>query len=348
MLRSWWLLVALAACDADAKSAPAHLEARVDAVATTAPAARQVNPRLLRRFRPLGASPGPAAMPAMVNLGRQLFYDPRLSRDRDVSCNSCHRLDHYGVDNEVTSKGADGKRGRRNSPTVFHAAGQFVQFWDGRSPDIDAQAGVPILAIDEMDMASPETVTTRLHAIPEYVAAFDAAFPGGDAVTFANVGAALGAFERGLVAPSRWDHYLGGEQSALTDQEIDGFKSFSDLGCVTCHTGELIGGTSYQRAGAINAWPNQRDLGRYEVTKVETDRMVFKVPTLRNVAKTAPYFHDGEAKTLEEAVRMMAHHQLDVELSDAEVANIVAWLGTLTGELPAAYIKQPTLPRDAL
>lgn len=346
MVRAWWLVV-LAACSGDSRESPPPPTTKVAPAVVAQPAARQVNPRLLRRFRPLGRSFGAPASPAVVDLGRQLFFDPRLSRDRDLSCNSCHRLDQYGVDNERTSKGTKGHRGRRNSPTVFHAAGQFAQFWDGRAPNIDAQAMEPILNKDEMGMPTPETVIARLHALPAYVAAFEAAFPGdGDAVTFANVGAAIGAFERGLVTPSRWDRYLGGDQRALTDQEVEGFKSFSDLGCMVCHTGELVGGTSYQRAGAMNAWPNQQDLGRYEVTKSEADRMMFKVPTLRNVAKTAPYFHDASASTLDEAVRMMAHYQLDIELSATELANIVAWLGSLTGELPADYIKEPALPRD--
>ncbi|MBA3500121.1 MAG: c-type cytochrome [Myxococcota bacterium] len=338
-----WMAV-LAACSGEPKpSAPASVPATT-AAAAVQPAARRINPRLLRRFPPLGSSMGAPAPAQLVNLGRQLFYDRRLSRDLDLSCNSCHRLDSYGVDGEVTSIGANGKRGRRNSPSVFHSAGQFAQFWDGRALTIETQATMPIFNPDEMAIASPEVLVARLRAIPDYLAAFEASFPGGDPVTVENVASALAAFERGLVTPSRWDRFLTGDETALTDREVEGFKVFSDLGCVVCHTGELIGGTSYQRAGAIEPWPNQTDPGRFEVTNSEADRMMFKVPSLRNVAKTAPYFHDGSSRTLDGAVRVMARHQLGVDLSDSETGAVVAWLGSLSGDIPSTYIKEPALP----
>jgi cytochrome c peroxidase len=306
-----------------------------------------VNPRLLRRFQPLRATMSATPLDErQVALGRQLFFDRRLSRDRDLSCNSCHTLDRYGVDGDKTSKGANGKRGRRNSPTVFHAAGQFVQMWDGRSPDVEAQATMPILEETEMAMASPDTLLARLREVPGYVRSFADAFPGTTTITIDQVGRALAAFERGLATPSRWDRFLTGDQQALSAREIEGFKTFTDLGCMSCHTGELLGGSMYQRAGLVEPWPNQQDLGRYEVTKLESDRMMFKVPSLRNVTKTAPYFHDGAAATLEEAVRMMGHHQLGVDLTNDEITSIIAWLASLTGDLPAAYIKEPALPAE--
>jgi|JI10StandDraft_1071094.scaffolds.fasta_scaffold110563_2 cytochrome c peroxidase len=316
------------------------------AAGTGRPAGDDVNPRLLRRFKPLRASfhdGAPSA--ALVDLGRMLFFDERLSRDSDLSCNSCHALDQYGVDHEATSTGVDGQRGKRNAPTVYHAAGAFTSFWDGRAANVEEQATGPILNPAEMGMASPAEMIARLAAVPGYVDAFAAAFPGrGPAITAEHVGAAIGAFERGLVTPSRWDAYLTGDRTALTSEEIAGLKIFTDIGCMTCHTGELVGGSMFQKVGAVNPWPNQTDRGRASVTKVKADEMQFKVPSLRNIAKTAPYFHDASATTLEEAVRMMANYQLGEDLTDEDVAAIVAWLGALTGDLPTAYIARPTLP----
>jgi len=350
------LVPVLAACGTSTAPAPAPAPPPAAAPAPApAPApgvaARtgEVNPRLLRRFKPVRESialaNAPAASVAMTDLGRMLFFDKRLSRDRDLSCNSCHQLDHFGVDNEPTSVGAKGKRGRRNSPTVFHAAGNFTAFWDGRAGSVEEQAKGPILNPAEMAMADAPSVVAVLEKIPGYVTAFKAAFPAdGNPVNYDNVGRAIGAFERRLTTPSRWDKYLAGEHAALTDLEVSGLKLFTDLGCMTCHTGEFVGGSMFQKVGVAVAWPNQGDLGRYEVTKLDSDRMMFKVPSLRDVAKTGPYFHDGSAKTLEEAVTLMARHQIGEELSPTDVKAIVGWLGSLTGELPAKYIAAPKLP----
>lgn len=309
---------------------------------------RGFNPRLLRRFKPLrDRLDGPDGAPskAMVDLGRMLYFDKRLSKNQDVSCNSCHQLDRYGVDNESTSKGHRGQRGGRNSPTVYNAAGYFVQFWDGRAPTVEEQAKGPILNPLEMAMPNAETVVALLKSIPGYVSAFEEAFPGEkDAVTYDHVGRAIGAFERGLVTPSRWDRYLSGDKEALSKEEVEGLKVFTDVGCMVCHTGELLGGNSYQRAGAVEPWPTNSDPGRFAVTKNPSDKMSFKVPTLRNVEKTAPYFHDGSAASMEEAVAMMGRHQLGLELEKEEIDSIVAWLKSLTGKLPVDYIKQPALP----
>jgi cytochrome c peroxidase len=307
------------------------------------------NPRLLRRFKAVSGrfESGPAPSDAEIKLGRMLYYEKRLSKNQDLSCNSCHDLTHYGVDGEATSAGFKGQRGARNSPTVYHAAGYFAQFWDGRAASVEEQAKGPIANPVEM-ASSGEAAVRMLKSIPEYPKFFAAAFPGeADPVTFDNVGRAIGAFERGLSTPSRWDKYLGGDSNALTASEVEGLRIFTNVGCMVCHTGEFLGANSYQRVGSVEAWPNQKDQGRYAVTKSDSDKMMFKVPSLRNVEKTAPYFHDGSASTLDDAVRMMGKYQLGLELSDAEVASVVAWLKSLTGEIPTQYIAAPELPKSS-
>jgi cytochrome c peroxidase len=198
-----------------------------------------------------------------------------------------------------------------------------------------------------MAMPSAEAVLARLKVIPGYVEAFSKAFPEQTApLTYDNVGRAIGAFERGLSTPARWDDYLRGDKSALSAAEVEGLKVFTNVGCMVCHTGEFLGGNSYQRAGVVEPWPNQSDEGRQKITASTADKMMFKVPTLRNITKTAPYFHDGSAPTLPAAVRMMGTYQLGLDLSDAEVQSIVTWLESLTGKLPTSYIAEPTLPPD--
>lgn len=315
--------------------------------AVVAEAARPapLSPRLLRRFRPLPASfeaSGSERTPALVDLGRSLYYERRLSLSGVQSCNSCHPLSDYGVDHASVSAGQSGHRGTRNSPTVYGAAGSFAQFWDGRAETVEDQATMPILNPDEMAMPDEAHVVVALKAIPDYADAFRRAFPAAaEPITLDNVGRAIGAFERGLVAPSRWDDFLRGDEGALSTAEKDGLKTFLDVGCMVCHTGVLVGGSMFERAGVMEPWPNQHDHGRESVTHSSADRMMFKVPTLRNVARTAPYFHDASAATLPEAVKMMGRYQLGMELSEAEIASIVTWLGALTGELPRAYIEPP-------
>jgi cytochrome c peroxidase len=318
-------------------------------VVASVEASKDFNPRLLRRFAPLRAAIESTEHPLTqerIDLGRMLYFDKRLSKAQDVSCNSCHQLDAYGVDGEATSPGHKGQRGGRNSPTVYHAAGYFTQFWDGRATNVEEQAKGPILNPIEMAMPSPEAVVARIKSIIGYEEPFRRAFPGvADPITYDAVGIAIGAFERKLVTPARWDKYLNGDKEALSNAEVEGLKVFTNVGCMVCHTGEYLGGTSYQRVGAVEPWPNQGDPGRASLTKNDADRMMFKVPTLRNIQKTAPYFHDGSAKTLDQAVRMMGKHQLGLELSEGEVSSIVTWLGSLTGELPMAYIAPPVLPQ---
>lgn len=300
----------------------------------------EINPRLLRRFQPLPRTvEADDATTELTKLGRDLYFDRRLSHDGTISCNSCHDLADYGADHERTSAGVGGKRGRRNSPTVYNAAGYFAQFWDGRSPTVEAQAAGPLLNPVEMAMPSGAAVVKTLKALPYYRAAFARAFPSNaDPVSFEHVGTAIGAFERSLVTPGRWDDYLRGKSEALTVAERRGLQTFLNTGCMTCHTGPYLGGSMFEHLGVIEPWPDQRDPGREEITHQPQDHMVFKVPSLRNVAKTAPYFHDGSAATLDDAVRLMGQHQLGTTLSSDEVTSIVAWLNALTSPLPAADV----------
>lgn len=291
------------------------------------------------------SSPSNPITPAKIKLGRMLFFDPRLSNAGDVSCNSCHDLAKYGVDGKRVSTGHAGQQGNRNSPTVYHAAGHFVQFWDGRAADVEEQAKGPMLNPVEMAMASGEEVAVKLRAISGYAPAFREAFPGeAEPVTFDNMAKAIGAFERKLVTPSRWDKFLAGDRNAITQFEMMGHHEFMHGGCATCHNGAYVGGRSFQKLGAEQPWPVETDTGRFALTHQTADRMMFKVPSLRNIEKTGPYFHDGSVATLDEAVRLMAKHQLNRELVPEQKNMIVAWLKTLTGELPREYIQAPKLP----
>lgn len=310
----------------------------------------QINTNALQLFRPLpaviGSQDNPAT-PAKVKLGRMLYYEPRLSANQQISCNTCHPLDAYGAESTPVSTGFKGQKGTRNAPTVYNAAAHFVQFWDGRAPSIEEQAKGPVTNPVEMAMASDAAAVRTLKAIPEYNVLFKEAFPNDvDPVSFNNMALAIGAFERGLTTPSRWDRFLNDDSSALTDAEKAGFNKFAEVGCLACHNGAYIGGNSFQKLGIVKPWPNHKDAGRESVTKDSADAMVFKVPSLRNVKKTAPYFHDGSVATISEAIRDMAVHQRGAKLSDADVNAISTWFDSLTGEIPADYIKAPELPKS--
>ncbi len=302
----------------------------------------------LSSFHPLPTVMESAQNPvtqAKVKLGRMLYYDPRLSADHKISCNSCHALDKYGADETPVSTGFRGQAGTRNSPTVYNAAGQIAQFWDGRAPTVEEQAKGPVMNPVEMAMSSQERVVATLESIPEYVKLFHTAFPGDpNPVTFDNMASAIGVFERGLVTPSRWDKFLEGDQRALTAAEQEGFNKFYQAGCASCHGGAYLGGAQYQRLGMVKAWPQSHDAGRFEVTHKAADRNVFKVPTLRNVEKTAPYYHDGSVATIEEAIRKMGEYQLGAMLTEGDVASIETFLKALTGTIPVRYIREPKLP----
>ena len=316
----------------------------------SAPGKVQVNAEALKLFSPLPAvvsSPDNPITDTKVTLGRMLYYEPRLSANQKISCNTCHPLDAYGVDHTPVSTGFKHQKGSRNAPTVYNAAGHFLQFWDGRARDVEEQAKGPIMNPIEMAMPSNAAAVEVLKSMPEYVSMFKAAFPkDADPVTYNNMALAIGVFERGLVTPSKWDAFLQGDQSALTDAQKEGFNTFAATGCQWCHAGPYIGGAQYQKLGVLKPWPNQSDLGLYQVTKDEGDKMVFKVPSLRNIRMTGPYFHDGSAQKLDQAILNMAVHQRGVVLTDMQVKSITTWMDSLTGQVPAEYIKAPVLPKS--
>ena len=283
----------------------------------------------------------------MTDLGRMLFYEPRLSIDQDISCNSCHKLDQYGVDSMATSTGHEGAKGGRNAPTVYNAAMEVAQFWDGRSPDVEDQAKGPIQNQIEMGMPTGgQEAAAMIKTIPGYEPMFKAAFPDSpDPITFENLTTAIAAFERKLMTPDRFDKFLAGDATQLTEQEQRGLQKFVSLNCTMCHRGPTLGGSMYMKIGLYKPYPTA-DLGRYNVTKNEADKYVFKVPMLRNIAKTGPYFHDGAVATLEDAAKLMGEYQLGVTISDEETTDIVAFLNALTGDLPTDYIAPPTLPEN--
>ena len=300
-------------------------------------------------FQPL-PDEGPAGenqlTEARVDLGRMLYYETRLSKSQELSCNSCHKLDSYGVDNEPTSPGHKGQRGERNSPTVFNAALHISQFWDGRAPTVEEQAKGPVLAGVEMAMAGEDQVVGVLKTIPGYAEPFKAAFPGEeDPLTYHNMATAIGAFERNLLTPAPLDAFLKGDVNALTAAQKKGMQTYLDTGCQTCHMGVAVGGQSYMKLGLAKPWETE-DVGRMKLTGNESDKYFFKVPSLRNIEKTGPYLHDGSVTDLSEMVKLMADHQLARELTDEQTADIVAFLGALTGEVDAKYTAKPVLPES--
>ncbi|UTW66877.1 cytochrome-c peroxidase [bacterium SCSIO 12643] len=279
--------------------------------------------------------------PEKVALGKALYYDVILSKDRTISCNSCHNLDTYGVDNLSFSPGNDGTLGGRNSPSTLNAALHMAQFWDGREPDVEAQAGGPVLNPVEMAMSSEAEVVERLSEEDQYIDMFDAAFPeDAEAITYENMKKAIGAFERKLITKSRFDQFMHGDDAALTDEEVAGMETFISVGCVTCHSSATLGGNMYQKFGVYGDYwaltgSEKQDEGRFEVTQNEADKYMFKTPSLLNVAKTAPYFHDGSVDDLAKAIQIMGKLQLNKDLTDTEVAQIEVFLNALTGEVPA-------------
>lgn len=282
---------------------------------------------------------------AKIELGRNLYFDPRLSKNHDVSCQSCHKLEAYGVDNLPTSPGHKGQLGGRNSPTVYNAGLHMAQFWDGRAADLEAQAKGPILNPIEMAMPDEASVVKVVESIPGYVEMHEKAFPG-KPLGYDTITTAIAAFERKLVTPSPFDRFLGGDLEALTDEQAAGLAKYMEVGCPTCHTGVAVGGSMYQKLGVNKPYPT-KDEGRFEVTKLESDKFVFKVPSLRNVAKTGPYLHDGSITDLTEMVKIMAEVQTTHGvLTDEDAKSIVAFLEALTGELPKDYIAAPKLPES--
>ncbi len=290
--------------------------------------------------------------PAKVELGKMLYHDPRLSSTGTVSCSSCHNTMLGGEDNRPVAIGVNGQTGGRSAPTVWNAAFNTVQFWDGRAESLEAQAAGPVTNPIEMGMKSWDDVVARLNSIEGYQKAFADAF-GGNAISKDTATKAIAAYERTLITPnSPYDKYTSGEQSAMTDQQVRGMNKVAELGCTGCHSGPAFNGPGIFQLFPVHSngmyqakYHFNKDLGLAEVSKKAGDEHRFKVPTLRNIALTAPYFHNGAVKTLDEAVKIMAKLQLDKELSKEEVADIVAFLNALTGEFPEQ--KMPHLPATA-
>lgn len=315
--------------------------------------AADLRPDALKEFAPIDPATVAKVVknneitPAKVELGHKLFFEPRLSKSQLISCASCHNPALGGVDAGPTSVGHGWQKGPRRAPSVLDAVFNVAQFWDGRAEDLKAQAKGPVQAGVEMNN-TPAVVEATLKSLPAYVAEFGKAFPGEpDPVTFDNMARAIEAFESTLITPNaRFDKFLKGDAGALTAQETRGLQLFIDKGCAGCHNGVNLGGGDYSPFGVARppaeAIRPAADKGRSVVTKRSSDDFVFRIAPLRNVALRAPYFHSGQVWTLDEAVRLMAKDQLGEDLTDAETADIVAFLATLTGDQPK--IEYPILP----
>lgn len=280
--------------------------------------------------------------PEMVELGKKLYFDPRLSKSGFISCNSCHNLSMGGTDNLTTSIGDQWQQGPINSPTVLNSSMNIAQFWDGRAKDLKEQAGGPIANPKEMAF-SHELAIDVLASIPQYQAEFKAVFDK-EKIDIDMVTTAIAEFEETLITPdSRFDQWLKGDDKAITEKELSGYQVFKKSGCIACHSGAAVGATSFQKMGLIKPYKTDNPAeGVGGLTKKDEDRFKFKVPTLRNVELTYPYFHDGAAQTLEEAVAIMGELQLGKQFTDEEVEQVVAFLKTLTGKQPD--FKLPQLP----
>lgn len=295
--------------------------------------------------------------PEKIELGKMLYFDPRISLDGTISCNSCHNVMADGADMRSFGAGVQGKRGGRGSPTVWNSAYMTVQFWDGREPSLEAQSKGPMTNPVEMAMPDHKLVVSRIQQIPGYVDAFKKVFPKDRKITIDNVAKAIASYERTLITPnSPFDKYMKGDKKAMTAQQIKGMKLVEEIGCTSCHNGVNFAGDGFKMGeGHYQPFPQipgseydkkydiMADLGRYEVTKKDEDKNHWRVPTWRNVALTAPYFHNGKVKTLDEAVRVMAKTQLGLDLKKGQVEDIVAFLNALTGEFPVQTM--PMLPR---
>ncbi|MGC3971190.1 MAG: cytochrome c peroxidase [Pirellulales bacterium] len=306
-------------------------------------------------FEPLPKSFATATFPTTperVELGRKLFFDPRISVDGTVSCSRCHLAGLQGTDGLQFPHGAHDKVLPRNAPTLFNTAVQFRQHWRGDFENVEEQAKAALLA---MGFANPNyaAAMAKVAAIPGYEALFRDAFPNqSNPITEDNWGTAVGAYERTLVSRARFDDYLAGKAEALSLTEREGLRTFLDVGCADCHRGAGIGGGSFEKFGVVADYApltgsKHVDQGRFDLTKRPEDKYVFKVPILRNVALTPPYFHDGSVAPLSEAIRVMAKVQLGDDLTDVQIEKIEAFLKSLNGEMPESYIETPILPTAA-
>jgi len=304
-------------------------------------------------------APAPADNPttaAKIVLGQMLFMDPRFSSTGTVSCNSCHNVMLGGEDNRPVSMGVHAQTGGRSSPTVWNSAFNSSQFWDGRAATLEDQAKGPVTNPIEMGMGEIEEAMNRLRDIPGYKPYFEKAFGTDNPMTVDNAAKAVAAYERTLITPnSAYDRYVKGDKQALSAQQVRGMDSFASVGCGACHSGAAFNGPAMTPGSGffmkfptftdndyVEQYKFSEDTGRFTVTKNDADKHLWKVPTLRNISITAPYFHNGSVGTLDEAVRVMAKIQLNQDLTDAQVADIVAFLSALTGEFPEQSM--PHLP----
>lgn len=303
--------------------------------------------RAVQSFAPL---PLPTSQdPKQVVLGRRLFFDTRVSNDGKVGCVSCHQVDKFATDGLKTAVGTDGRANPRNSPTVFNAFLQSSEHWRGERESVEDQAKKALLGPPSFGLASDDAAAQKIASLG-YEAAFADAFPGSQpAVTTDHWAAAIGAFERTLLTKAPFDAYLGGDTAAITSEAKVGLAAFLDAGCADCHNGALLGGHSFKKFGKFVDYTtltgsDHHDTGRFDITKDEADRDVFKVAALRNVQHTGPYFHDGSVADLPDAVKVMAKAQLNVELAPEVIASIVAFLNSLSGVVPSDYSPPPPLP----
>ena len=298
-------------------------------------------------FQPLSSVDFPEIDSAKVALGKYLYFDTRLSKEGNISCNSCHNLNTYGVDNLAFSPGDDGSLGGRNSPTVFHAALHSMQFWDGRAKDVEEQAGGPILNPVEHNIKDESELEQRLRQVELYKTQFAAVYPSDkEPITFKNITNAIGAFERTLMPVSRFDQYLEGDFEALSQQEQRGLETFMAVGCTTCHSGVALGGQMFQKFGLYgDYWMETKskkvDKGLADLSHIEAENYFFKVPGLRNITHTGPYFHDGSVADLKEAVRIMANLQTNITLTQEQLDDITVFLASLSSDIPADVKKSP-------
>lgn len=322
------VLLLMAACRPEPSTRPDSRAVRPEPAAKAALSARN---------EPIAPIPlGADLDPRKVALGRKLFHERLLSRDNTLSCASCHPLNQGGTDRLPRSVGLGGAQGHVSAPTVFNSGFNFVQFWDGRADSLESQADGPIQSAIEMG-STWEEIVAKLQRVPAYGPAFKEIYP--DGIQPRNVRNAIAEFERTLITPnSRFDRYLRGDDAALSAEELAGYGKFKSYGCISCHQGVNVGANMFQKMGIIRDYFADRgnltpaDYGRFNVTRNDADKFVFKVPSLRNVAVTPPYFHDGSASTLEEAVTVMARYQLGRPLPPEDLAAIVLFLRTLTGE----------------
>lgn len=340
-MRKWaWLLALVIGCSDCNDEETAETEETVETETPEAPVEE-----------PIQALPAVQTNMDKVVLGRRLYFDPILSGDGTISCATCHSLDHGGAEPRAVSTGINSQSGPINSPTVLNAGFNFRQFWDGRAADLREQAEGPVENPLEMGTTFAEAIE-RIRGDEWYVERFGALY--GGEITKENITDAIAEYERSLVTPSPVDAFLNGDESALNEQQQRGYATFKEVGCASCHMGVNVGGTMYQKMGVVEDYfalrggeLTEADQGRFAQTQSDSDRHFFKVPTLRNVALTPPYFHDGSQEELGEAVRIMARVQLGRRLEDAQIADIVAFLEALTGELPEhARIPEDEMPPD--